>query len=199
VIVALCRNTVKILIDGRTTLIFGEHGRGVAEHCGVEDGMDISIGTFSKSFGAIGGFAAGDEKLINYLRFSARSYIFSCAMAPHTAAGILKILEIYDRDKSQREKLWDNVRYMHKALTDAGLDIGDTQSQVVPVFVGEELRLREVGRRIYEKGLYTGIVTYPAVSSKRTRLRLSVSSYHTQEQMDTCSAILKSAFDEVPE
>ncbi len=200
-IVALCRKYgVKILIDeAHATLIFGEHGRGVAEHFGVEDAMDISIGTFSKSFGAIGGFAAGDEKLINYLRFSARSYIFSCAMAPHTAAGILKILEIYDRDKSQREKLWDNVRYMHKALTDAGLDIGDTQSQVVPVFVGEELRLREVGRRIYEKGLYTGIVTYPAVSSKRTRLRLSVSSYHTQEQMDTCSAILKSAFNEVPQ
>lgn len=199
-IVALCKKYgAKILIDeAHSTLIFGEHGRGVAEHFGVEDDIDISIGTFSKSFGAIGGFAAASHKLISYMRFSARSYIFSCAMAPHTAAGILKVLEIYSNDKSQRDKLWENTKYMHMALRSAGLDIGDTQSQVVPVFVGEEMRLREIGKRIYEKGLYTGIVTYPAVPTKRTRLRLSVSAYHTKEQMDACVAILKSAFDAVP-
>ncbi len=199
-IVEICKKYgAKILVDeAHATLIFGEHGRGVAEHFGLEDEIDISIGTFSKSFGAIGGFAAGDMKLINYMRFSARSYIFSCAMAPHTAAGILKILDIYSKDKSQREKLWENTRYMHAILKEAGLDIGDTQSQVVPVFVGEEARLREVGSRIYEKGLYTGIVTYPAVSTKRTRLRLSVSAYHTREQMDECAAILKETFAEIP-
>jgi len=120
-------------------------------------------------------------------------------MAPHTAAGILKILEIYSKDKSQREKLWENARYMQKALTDAGLDIGDTKSQVVPVFVGGEMRLWEISKRVYEKGLFTGVVTYPAVSTKRTRLRLSVSAYHTKENMDACVAILREAFDEVPD
>ena len=199
-IIAVCKKYgAKILIDeAHSTLIFGEHGRGVAEHFGVENDIDISIGTFSKSFGAIGGFAVADQKLISYMRFSARSYIFSCAMAPHTAAGILKILDIYTKDKSQRDKLLDNARYMRKALTKAGFDIGDTQSQVVPVFVGKEMRLREIGRRIYEKGLYAGIVTYPAVSAKRTRLRLSVSAYHTKEQMDACVNILKEALADVP-
>lgn len=199
-IVAICkRYGAKILLDeAHSTLIFGENGRGVAEHFGVEDDIDITIGTFSKSFGSIGGFAVADKKLIRYMRVSARSYIFSCAMAPHTAAGILKILDIYSKDKSQREKLWENARYMHKALTDAGLDIGDTKSQVVPVFVGGEMRLWEISKRVYEKGLFTGVVTYPAVSTKRTRLRLSVSAYHTKENMDVCVAILREAFDEVP-
>jgi len=200
-IVAVCKKYgARILIDeAHATLIFGKHGRGVAEHFGLEDDIDISIGTFSKAFGAIGGFAVADQKLISFMRVSARSYIFSCAMAPHTAAGILKILDIYAKDKSQRDRLWENTKYMHTALRAAGLDIGATESQVVPVFVGEEMRLREIGKRIYEKGLYTGIVTYPAVPTKRTRLRLSVSAYHTKAQMDACAAILKSAFDDVPE
>ncbi len=199
-IVDICRKYgAKILLDeAHATLIFGENGRGVAEHFGVEDDIDITIGTFSKAFGAMGGFVAADRKLIRFLRVSARSYIFSCAMAPHTAAGILKILALYANDKSRRIRLWENTHYMHQALTDAGMDIGETKSQVIPVMVGAEMRLWEIGRRIYEKGLLTGVVTYPAVSTKRTRLRLSVCADHTKENMDACVAILKEAFDEVP-
>jgi len=195
-IVPICKKYgAKILVDeAHATLIFGERGAGVAEHFGVEDEIDVAIGTFSKSFGAIGGFAAGDNKLMTYLRMYARSYLFSCAMAPHTAAGILKILEIYKKDKSHLEKLWENVRYMHKELTGAGFDIGTTKSQVVPVMVGNDLRLREISKRLQQKGLYTGVVTYPAVSKNRTRLRLSVSSYHTKEQMDRCVEILNEVF-----
>jgi 7-keto-8-aminopelargonate synthetase and related enzymes len=198
-IIPVCKKYgAKILLDeAHSTLIFGENGKGVAEHYGVEDQIDISIGTFSKSFGAIGGFAAGERKLITYLRMFSRSYVFSCAMAPHTAAGILKILEIFEKDKSEKDKLWENTRYMQDKLREAGLDIGDTQSQVIPVMVGNELRLREISKKVYQKGLYTGVVTYPAVSSKRTRLRLSMSSNHTREQMDACADILKDVFASV--
>jgi len=189
----------KILLDeAHSTLIFGKNGSGVAEHFGVEDQIDLIIGTFSKSFGAIGGFVAANQKIIAYLRMFARSYVFSCAMAPHTAAGILKILEIYQNDKSQRDKLWENAKYMQEKLKGLGLDIGDTQSQVIPVIVGSDNRLREISMRILQKGLYTGYVTYPAVSNKRTRLRLSISSLHTKEQMDECARIIKEVFDEVP-
>lgn len=185
----------KILLDeAHSTLIFGENGRGVAEHYGMEDDIDITIGTFSKAFGAIGGFAAGDKKLMTYLRLFARSYVFSCAMAPHTAAGILKVMELYRRDNSNVKLLWDNATYLQKKLKQAGLDIGDTQSQVIPVIVGNDRRLRNISRTVYEKGLYTGVVTYPAVSGKRTRLRLSVSSQHTKEQMDKCVKIITEAF-----
>jgi glycine C-acetyltransferase len=195
-LIPICkRHGAKILVDeAHATLIFGEKGGGVAEHFGLEDDVDISIGTFSKSFGSIGGFAVGKEKIMTYLRMYARSYVFSCAMAPHTAAGILKVLEIYKRDKSLRDQLWKNVHYMHQQLRDAGLDIGSTKSQVIPVMAGNDLRLREISKRIQEKGLYTGVVTYPAVSKNKTRLRLSVSVKHTKDQMDQCVRILSEVY-----
>jgi 8-amino-7-oxononanoate synthase len=197
--VPICKKYgAKILLDeAHATLIFGDRGAGVAEHFNVEDQIDIAIGTFSKSFGAIGGFVTGTMKLMTYLRMYARSYVFSCAMAPHTAVGILKVLELFSRDKSERDKLWENTHYMHKKLRDAGLDIADTKSQVIPVMAGTDLRLREISRKIQKKGLYTGVVTYPAVSKKRTRLRLSVSSRHTKQQIDSCVDILKDVFNEM--
>ena len=196
-IIPICKKYgAKILVDeAHASLVFGEKGGGVAEHFGLEDQVDISIGTFSKSFGAIGGYAAGNGKLMLYLRMFARSYMFSCAMAPHTAAGILKILEIFRRDKSAVNKLWENTRYMHARLREAGLDIAETKSPVVPVMAGTDLRLREISKRLQQRGLYTGVVTYPAVSKNKTRLRLSVSASHTKEQMDECVRILKEVYD----
>ncbi|MFA9454101.1 MAG: aminotransferase class I/II-fold pyridoxal phosphate-dependent enzyme [Candidatus Aminicenantaceae bacterium] len=196
-IIPICKKYgAKILVDeAHASLIFGDKGGGVAEHFGLEDQVDIAIGTFSKSFGAIGGFAAGNEKLMTYLRMYSNSYVFSCAMAPHTAAGILKVMELFQKDGSEREKLWDNTHYMHTRLKEAGLDIAETKSQVVPVMAGSDLRLREISTRIQAKGLSTGVVTYPAVSKNKTRLRLSVSSKHTIEQMDRCVSIIKEVFD----
>ena len=198
-IVPICKKYgAKILLDeAHASLIFGERGAGVAEHFGVEDQIDICIGTFSKSFGAIGGFASGGFKLMTYLRMYARAYVFSCAMAPHTAAGIMKVLELYSKDKSEREKLWENTRYMHEKMKAAGLDIGNTKSQVIPIMAGDDLRLREISKRLQERGLYTGVVTYPAVSKNKTRLRLSISSYHTKEELDKCVQILKDVFEEM--
>ncbi len=198
-IIPICKkHAIKILVDeAHASLIFGQNGGGVAEHFGLEDQVDISIGTFSKSFGAIGGFAAGTEKVMTFCRIFSRSYMFSCAMAPHTAAGILKVLDIFKKDKSVRDRLWQNTRYMWDALKAAGLDIAGTKSQVIPVMVGSDLRLREISKRLQQKGLYTGIVTYPAVSKNKTRLRLSVSAAHTKEQMDSCVAIIKEVFEEM--
>ncbi len=196
-LVPICKKYgAKILVDeAHATLIFGERGGGVAEHFGLEKEVDIAIGTFSKSFGAIGGFAAGNEKLMTYLRMFSNSYVFSCAMAPHTAAGILKVMELFKKDDSERTQLWENTHYMHDQLKKAGLDIADTKSQVVPVMAGSDLRLREISRRIQAKGLSTGVVTFPAVSKNKTRLRLSISSKHTREQMDSGVAIIQEVFE----
>lgn len=197
-ILAVCKKYgAKILLDeAHSTLIFGENGRGVAEHFGLEDQIDLTIGTFSKSFGAIGGYVTGEAKLMTYLRMYARSYVFSCAMAPHTAAGILKVLELYGKDKSNLTKLWENTHYMQQKLKEAGLNTGETQSQIIPVIVGNDRRLRAISGMLHSQGLYTGVVTFPAVSSKRTRLRLSMSSNHTMEQMDACVNIIKEAFEQ---
>ncbi len=192
IVAVCCKYGIPILLDeAHSTLVFGENGRGVAEHFGLEDQIDLTIGTFSKSFGAIGGFVAGNSKLMTYIRLFARSYVFSCAMAPHTAAGILKVIELYEADKSSRSRLWENTLYMQQRLKEAGLDIGQTESQVIPVIVGNDKKLRKVSRIIHEKGLYIGVVTFPAVSAKRTRLRLSISSNHTLQQMDKCVEIIR--------
>lgn len=196
-LVPICKKYgAKILVDeAHATLIFGERGGGVAEHFGLEKEVDIAIGTFSKSFGAIGGFAAGSEKLMTYLRMFSNSYVFSCAMAPHTAAGILKVMELFKKDDSERKQLWENTYYIHERLKKAGLDIADTKSQVVPVMAGSDHRLREISKRIQARGLSTGVVTFPAVSKNKTRLRLSVSSKHTREQMDRGVAIIQEVFE----
>ncbi len=196
-IIPICkRHGAKVLVDeAHATLVFGEKGGGVAEHFGLEDQVDISIGTFSKSFGAIGGYAAGAEKIMLYLRMFSRSYMFSCSMAPHTAAGILKVLEVFQKDKSAYDRLWENTRTVHSKLREAGLDIANTKSPVVPVMAGTDLRLREISKRLQQRGLYTGIVTYPAVSKNKTRLRLSVSAMHTKEQIDECVRILKEVYE----
>ena len=195
-LIPICkRYGAKILVDeAHATLIFGDKGGGVAEHFGLEKEVDIAIGTFSKSFGAIGGFAAGNEKVMTYLRLFSRAYVFSCAMAPHTAAGILKVLALYKKDRSLRDQLWKNMKYMQEKLREAGLDIGNTKSQVIPVMAGNDLKLREISKRIQERGLYTGVVTYPAVSKNKTRLRLSVSAKHTKEQMDECVRIIREVY-----
>ena len=196
-LVPICKKYgAKILVDeAHATLIFGERGGGVAEHFGLEKEVDIAIGTFSKSFGAIGGFAAGSEKLMTYLRMFSNSYVFSCAMAPHTTAGILKVMELFKKDDSERKQLWENTHYIHERLKKAGLDIADTKSQVVPVMAGSDHRLREISKRIQARGLSTGVVTFPAVSKNKTRLRLSVSSKHTREQMDRGVAIIQEVFE----
>jgi len=163
----------------------------------VEDAIDLSIGTFSKSYGAIGGYVTGEADLMYLIRVSARSYVFSCAMAPHTAAGIMKVLELYQKDHSCRDKLWENAAYMKARLSAAGMNIGETESQVIPVIVGNDRKLREVSKKVFGRGLYTGVVTFPAVSSKRTRLRLSLSASHTKEQMDEAVKILIDVFEEM--
>jgi 8-amino-7-oxononanoate synthase len=198
-LIPICKKyDAKILVDeAHASLIFGKRGAGVSEHFNLEDDVDITIGTFSKSFGAIGGFAAGNEKLIRYLRMYARSYFFSCAMAPHTSAGLLKVLELAQKDPSPREQLWENTRYMWQNLTSASLDIGNTKSHVVPIMAGNDLRLREISRRIMQRGLHTGVITFPAVPKNKTRLRLSISALHTKEQMDQATEIITDVFHEL--
>ena len=132
---------------------------------------------------------------MTYLRMYSNSYVFSCAMAPHTAAGILKVMELFNKDDSERKQLWENTHFMQNSLKKAGLDIADTKSQVVPVMAGSDLRVREISKRIQAKGLSTGVVAFPAVSKNKTRLRLSVSSKHTKEQMDKAVAIIKEVYD----
>jgi glycine C-acetyltransferase len=185
-IVEVCkRHGARLMIDeAHSTFVFGEHGRGVAEHFGLEDEVDIHFGTFSKSLGGIGGFVVGPFKLINYLKGFARSRVFSCALPPGVTGGMIKALEIAQAEPELRKQLWDNVDYAHKLLHQAGVDVGNSQSQVIPIMVRDDWRIFYMGTEMLKEGVYLNPIAYPAVGKHRSRFRMSISAAHTREQLD---------------
>lgn len=191
-IVEVCRNRgARILIDeAHSTFLFGERGRGVAEHFGLDDEVDIHLGTFSKSLGGQGGFVAGSKALIDYLRGFSRSRFFSCALAPPIVAGIIRALELVESEPELREKLWVNVAFMQNRLKDAGVDIGDSESQVIPIMIRNDATIFDIGEELLREGVFINPVKYPAVGKHKSRFRMSVSAAHSQEELEEGAEII---------
>ncbi len=181
----------RILIDeAHSTFIFGEKGRGVAEHFGLDDEVDIHIGTFSKSLGGQGGFVAGSRKLIDYLRGFSRSRFFSCALAPTVVAGLVKALELAEAEPELRQRLWTNVSFMQKRLRDAGVDVGNSASQVIPIMVRDDAKIFDLGEQLLREGVFINPVKYPAVGKHKSRFRMSISASHSLEELDEGARII---------
>lgn len=185
------RYDARILLDeAHSTFVYGENGRGVAEYFGLEDAVDIHVGTFSKALGGQGGYVAGSAGLCQYLRGFARSRMFSCALAPCVAAGVLQSLRIVVREPELRATLWENVRYMRSLLLEHAVDTGESTSQVVPVMIRNDRRIFQIAARLQEEGVYLQPILYPAVAKHRSRFRISLSAGHTKAQLDEAAAIL---------
>jgi glycine C-acetyltransferase len=182
--VAKCHGARIMIDEAHSTFIYGENGRGVAEHFGLEDAIDIHVGTLSKALGGQGGFVAGSEKLYKYLEGFARSRLFSCALSPVVAAGVLESLKIARREPELRDRLWSNVRHMRARLDEHGIDVGESTSQVIPVMIRNDRRIFEIAHRVQEAGLYLQPIVYPAVAKHRSRFRIAVSAAHTTDQLD---------------
>ncbi len=171
--------------EAHSTLMFGENGRGVAEHFGLEDKIGVSFGTFSKSFGGVGGFVCSNAKIIRYLKGYASPWNFSCAPSPPVVGGLMKALEVATRDSSLRDKLWENVGYLKKGLSAMNLDLGQTESQVIPIIIGSSgEKLMRFAAEMQTRGLFLQPVDFPAVPAHARRFRISVSSQLTREEMD---------------
>ena len=193
-VVEVCqRHGARILIDeAHSTFIYGETGRGVAEHFGYEDEIDIHVGTFSKSLGGQGGFVAGSRKLINYLRGFSRSRFFSCGLSPVVSAGLLKALDLFEAEPELRTRLWDNVDFMQKRLRDAGVSVGDSECQVIPIMVQDDAHIFEIGEALMHEGIYLNPVKYPAVPKHKSRFRMSISAAHSKKQLEEGARIITS-------
>jgi glycine C-acetyltransferase len=185
-IVDVCkRHGARILIDeAHSTFLFGPNGRGVAEHFGLEDEIDFHLGTFSKSLGGQGGFVCGTRDLIDYVNAFGRSRFFSCNLAPSIVAGLLAGLRIVEDEPHLRARLWSNVAYLRRRFAEEGIDIGKSTSQVMPVMVCNDAKVFSVAEKTQQRGLFLQPVTYPAVPKHRSRLRISVSAAHTEEQLE---------------
>ncbi|MYJ17215.1 MAG: aminotransferase class I/II-fold pyridoxal phosphate-dependent enzyme, partial [Gemmatimonadetes bacterium] len=175
-----------------STFVYGPTGRGLAEHFGLDDEVDIHLGTFSKSLGGLGGFVAGPQELIWYLRGFARSRVFSCALPPGVVAGLLKALEIARNEPELREKLWDNARYMHELLHEAGVDVGDSTSQVISIMIRDDAGIFQIAEDLLRAGVYINPVRYPAVGKHKSRFRMSISAAHSRSDLEEGARIITS-------
>lgn len=181
----------RVMIDeAHSTFIYGENGRGVAEYYGLEDEIDIHVGTLSKALGGQGGFVAASSSLYKYLEGFARSRLFSCALSPVVAAGVLEAVRIAAREPGLRARLWANVAHIRRLLREEGVDVGESTSQVIPVMIRNDRRIFEIGHRLQRAGLYLQPIVYPAVAKHRSRFRISVSSTHTTDQLNEGVSIL---------
>ncbi|RMZ59874.1 aminotransferase class I/II-fold pyridoxal phosphate-dependent enzyme [Chryseobacterium nematophagum] len=163
--------------------ILGKTGRGTLEDTNLLDKVDIMTGTFSKTFGNLGGYVIANKKLAAFVRFQSRQQIFS-ATAPPSSLGIIKAIDLIDEEPEWREKLWSNINYFKKGLNDLGLDTGITCSAIIPVKIGDPHVTGDVGRLLIERGIYTNPILYPAVARKDARIRMSVMARHEKEQLD---------------
>src|SRR5947207_7286341 len=152
--VAECHGASVFIDEAHSMLACGEHGRGAAEKFGVEDRVPLVYGTFSKAFGALGGFVAGSKETLQYLRFYAHPYVYSCALPPVVIAGLLKALDIAIRDGAAlRKVLWENADYFHEQLRELGIDTGASTSYVMPLVLGDRARMYRPGHELRGRGL----------------------------------------------
>ncbi|MBN1686908.1 MAG: aminotransferase class I/II-fold pyridoxal phosphate-dependent enzyme [Spirochaetales bacterium] len=193
-VVSLCEgyNAGLYVDEAHSTLIFGENGRGIGEHFGMEKKVGVSFGTLSKAFGGVGGFVCSNAKLIRYLKGYSSPWNFSCAPSPAVVGGLLKALEVATRDSSLRDQLWKNVRYLTDGLKSMNLDLGGTQSQVIPIIIGSSgEKLMQFAAELQRRGLFLQPVDFPAVPANSRRFRISGSSQLTKEQMDSALNIIE--------
>lgn len=176
--------------EAHSMLACGEHGRGAAERFGIEEHVPLLYGTFSKAFGALGGFVAGSKETLQYLRFYAHPYVYSCALPPVVIAAILKALELGTGQPELRSRLWENADYFHAQLRGLGLDTGESTTYVMPIVIGDRERMYRLGHELRRRGLWVAPVDYPAVPQHRICFRACVTAKHTRADLDEALNIL---------
>ena len=179
------RYGARVLVDDAHSIgVFGATGAGTAEHFGLIDQVDLTVGTFSKSFASLGGFVAGDKDVINYIKHRARSLIFSASIPPANAAAVLAALDIVEAEPERREHLWRNTHRIQKAFRELGFNILNTQSPIVPIVVGADLDAFVLWKELFVNGVFTTPAVSPAVPPGQALIRTSYTATHTDEQLD---------------
>jgi glycine C-acetyltransferase len=182
----------RVMVDeAHATGVLGKTGRGSIEHHGLEGKVDIVMGTFSKSLGASGGFICSTREVIDYLRFYARSYFFSASLPPSVAGSVMKALELIQSGDKLRESLWWNINYMKGRLKELGFNVLDSNSAIIPIIIGDDVKLRKMAIEINGKGIYINSVFYPAVPRNSSRIRLSLMASHSKQDLDETLNVLE--------
>ncbi|MCI6161695.1 MAG: aminotransferase class I/II-fold pyridoxal phosphate-dependent enzyme [Prevotellaceae bacterium] len=176
--------------------VFGKQGRGVCDHFGLTDEVDLIMGTFSKSLASIGGFIASDSDTINYLRHTCRTYIFSASNTPAATAAALEALHIMQQEPERIEKLWKATKYALRRFREEGFEIGETESPIIPLYVRDIQKTFLVTKLAYDAGVFINPVIPPACAPQDTLVRFALMATHTEEQIERGVQALKKIFKE---
>ena len=184
--VELCKqyNAALMVDEAHGFGVFGRNGRGVCDHFGVTDDVDLIMGTFSKSFASLGGFIATDEVTANYLRHNSRSYIFSASITPASTAAANAALDIMESEPERFDRLWDVTNYALEGFRSMGCEIGNTCTPIIPLYVRDNDKTFLVTRMLLDDGIFVNPVVSPAVPPQDTLIRISFMATHTREQVD---------------
>ncbi|MBO5135228.1 MAG: aminotransferase class I/II-fold pyridoxal phosphate-dependent enzyme [Bacteroidaceae bacterium] len=177
--------------------VFGRNGRGVCDHFGLTDEVDLIMGTFSKSLASIGGFIAADKTIINWLRHNCRTYIFSASNAPSATAAAREALHILQQEPERIQALWEVTNYALKRFKEEGFEIGETESPIIPLYVRDPEKTFIATAKAFEEGVFINPVIPPACAPQDTLVRFALMANHTKEQVDRAVAGLLKVFKEL--
>lgn len=177
-------NAAVMVDDAHSLGVLGDHGRGTADYFGVTDRVDLIMGTFSKSFGSLGGFIAGSRNMLNYIRHNSRSLIFSASMPPANVAATIKAIDIMLSEPERIEHLWEITDFAHREFVRRGFDIGVTQSPIFPLYVRDTVKCLTAVRDALEDGVFITPVIPPAVPPDSVIIRFALMATHTREQVE---------------
>jgi 8-amino-7-oxononanoate synthase len=190
----LCRKYgARLYVDDAHSIGVLGGGRGTAVYFDQVKDVDITMGTFSKSFASLGGFVVGDADVINWIKHSARSFIFSASLPASNVMAAMAALDIMEKEPEHVERLWDNAHFMMKGFRELGFDIGKTQTPIIPVIVGDDEKCFILWKELFENGVYTNPVIAPAVPQGMALLRTSYMATHTKEQLSRALDIFETA------
>jgi 7-keto-8-aminopelargonate synthetase-like enzyme len=170
--------------DAHAVGVLGEGGRGTAEHFGLEDQVDLIMGTYSKSLAAIGGFVAGPKEVIDFIKHVGRSMMFSASLPPSLVATVSTALDIIEEVPELRARLWRNTHKMLKGYKALGFDTGASETPIIPIIIKDTMKVYQMCHHLFESGVFVNAVVSPAVPPGRELLRTSYMATHTEEQLD---------------
>ena len=174
---------IMMVDDAHASGVFGKNGRGTVDHFGLHGRVDVQVGTLSKAIGALGGYVAGSQALIDFLHHRARPFLFSTSHPPSVAATCLAAIEVLETEPGLIDRLWENTRFFKNGLKELGFDIGPSESPITPVIVGDAALAMTLSDRLFDEGVFAQGIGFPTVARGRARVRTIVTATHTRDQL----------------
>ena len=177
-------DAIVMVDDAHGEGVLGRGGRGIVDHFDLHGEVDIEIGTLSKAFGVVGGYAASSSILVDYIRQKSRPFLFSSAMTVPDTAACIEAVKILQESEDRVKRLWENANYFKKKMKEAGFNTWKSQTPITPIVIGDEKKTQEFARRLFDEGIFVQAIVYPTVPKGTARVRVMISAIHTKEDLD---------------